>query len=108
MSAALTNMLEFQFDEDNLEPDQNDPPTDRRNLIAYYIFGVCNLYGTIIIMEFGVFGEYHQLLFYSAIPFTVIKLLPLFTYTWLKYIHFCLLVNNLFKYIFCMCILVLK
>lgn len=81
MSTTSTNILES---DEHLDSDQNDQPKDYKSLISFYFLGVCNVYLFLLIMEFGIFGEYHQLLFYPAIPFAIIKMSPLFISTYLK------------------------
>lgn len=75
MSTTSTNILES---EEYLDSIKDDEKINSKNFITFFILGVCNVFLFMMIMEFAIFGEHHEFLFYPAIPFTIIKIFPLF------------------------------
>lgn len=69
MSTTSTNIL---------DSDQNDQQKIHRNLISFYVLGLFNVFLFSLIVENGIFREYHELLFFPAVPFAIIKIFPLF------------------------------
>lgn len=66
------------------QSDHSEVPTDRRNLIAFFCFGVCNVFLLFIGINSQPFFKYHSAMFFASVPLGVIKISPMFISNFMK------------------------
>lgn len=62
----------------------SDVPKDRRNLIAFFCFGVCNAFLFYLGIGYETIVRYHTGLFFASIPIGIIKVSPMFITAFIK------------------------
>lgn len=62
----------------------SDVPKDRRNLIAFFCFGVCNAFLFYLGAGYETIVRYHTGLFFASIPIGIIKVSPMFITAFIK------------------------
>lgn len=66
--------------------DLSEVSKNHRNLIAFFLLGICNTFLSYITIVFQIMGSmYHSTLFLVAIPIGIIQMLPLFISAFMKY-----------------------
>lgn len=66
------------------QSDHSEVPKDRRNLIAFFCFGVCNVFLLFIGINSQPFFKYHSAMFFASVPLGVIKISPMFISNFMK------------------------
>lgn len=63
--------------------DLRDVPKDHKNLIAFFLLGICNTFLFYITSEFQNFYG-HSVMFMLAFPIGIVKILPMFLSAFMK------------------------